>query len=260
MWNAIRAEFIKLTTTRSFYITSLLYFLFGIGLAGMVGFGTRQLAANPEIAEANADVALDAQGLLFAVDVVTVIFMVQAVLMVTSEYSRNQSTSTFTAIPQRWRVVVAKWLLYAVLAAIISLVTVLVALYLGKFIAGDAAASMDIWGDEHVQRALWAKPIAIMLSVTFAMGMAWLLRNTAGTLLVVLVWSFGLESILGVTIPKVGPYISGYGPFNHLAAFQSTMPVNEGPDWGATTSGLYFAAWALAFFVAGAIVMNKRDA
>ncbi|WP_151549972.1 MULTISPECIES: ABC transporter permease subunit [Corynebacterium] len=260
MWNAIRAEFIKLTTTKSFYITSLLYVLIAAGLAGMSAYGTRQLAQNPEFAGSEVEFIVEPRGLIFTLDVVAAIVMVQAVLMVTSEYSRNQSTATFTAMPRRWRVAAAKCVLYAVVVAILSFLTLILVLYVGKIMGGEAASSMQIWGDDYVQHALWAKPVALVLSIVFAMGFAWLLRNTAGAMLVVLVWSLGLELILGNMLPRVGTYISGYGPFNHLTAFQTTEPVVEGPDWDPILSGLYFAVWAAVILVAGLLAMKKRDA
>lgn len=245
--NTIISEAIKLFTTKSIWWTSALFIAFSLGVAALMGSFTEGMPLTPQ----NAVVGVYMFGFI--------IIAVQAVMVITSEYRHKYQSITYLATPRRWTVAVAKLLLYAVIAALLTLV-VLVACYLlaEALVSPEVGAAFDPFGSEDGQRLIWAYPLMAALITLFAQGIALLLRQTAGAVTLVLMWYLALEDIIGI-LPKVGADIRNYLPFNNLHAFVSGTPI---PDiaWGVGGSGLYFLLWAVVIWVAGVVLLQKRDA
>lgn len=105
---------------------------------------------------------------------------------------------------------------------------------------------------------MWLMPAAAVMLTLFSQGIAWLLRQTAGVISIMLVWYTALEGLLAL-IPKIGHYVREFGPMSNLMAFVSRQDIQDAP-WGYQGSGLYFLAWSLVIFILGVVVLNKRDA
>ena len=91
-----------------------------------------------------------------------------------------------------------------------------------------------------------------------AVGVAFIVRQTAGAIAIILLWKLVLEDLITL-IPKVGKNIKGYRPFTNLSAWVSDAKL-DGAPWGTTGSIIYFAVWALVLFAIGVAVFVKRDA
>ncbi|BAU97104.1 ABC transporter permease [Corynebacterium suranareeae] len=252
MIKTIRSEWTKLTSTKSFWWTTALVLFFSLGYAALTG----SLATGDSFASL----------FLFAGSTVTglyllgfVIIMIQATMMFTTEFRFGYQTQTFLATPKRWVVAVAKWLLYLIIAVILTFITVLLCFYLAKALASDAASStLQVWNDEQALRIMWQYPLAAALLVTFCSGIALLLRQTAGAVALVLMWHFAIENLLSF-LPRVGEYVAKYGPFTNFYAFVTNYQTID-PGWSTTSGALYFGAWAVALFVLGIVVLEKKDA
>lgn len=57
----------------------------------------------------------------------------------------------------------------------------------------------------------------------------------------------------------MGQDIVRYLPFENLSTFVNNVAV-EGMPWTTNGSGAFFLAWALAIWVAGVVVLQRRDA
>jgi ABC-2 type transport system permease protein len=68
----------------------------------------------------------------------------------------------------------------------------------------------------------------------------------------------GLEQVFRL-VPKIGADIVGYLPFENLGAFVNGVQL-EGIGWDTYGSGAYFLVWAVAAWVAGVVVLQRRDA
>ncbi len=248
----LNAEWTKLVTTRSFWWTTVLFLFFGLGWAAVVG-----------------NVTLEAEGgiptLLPGITVVAVylvgftVLMIQAIMVITTEYRYGLQGATYLATPRRWMVVSAKLLLYAVVALALTFVTVFLCFYVAKFMAPPLAGELFTpLSDDTARRILWVYPAATVLLVLFSQGIALLLRQTAGSVALVLIWFMGLESVF-LLIPEVGSDIVRYLPFENLTAFVNDSPIDD-LGWGAVGSGLYFLAWAAVLWVGGLFVLERRDA
>jgi hypothetical protein len=134
--------------------------------------------------------------------------------------------------------------------------------------SGVVAAIMVI-GSVLVARAglgdAWRTTAAIALYATLAavlgVGVAALLRHTAGAVAVLLLWPLLIEPLLS-NLPGRGPQIGPYLPFANMFRFldvQWLFP-NYPPPWRPLGSLGYFTVIVLGVFVTAVVVVNRRDA
>lgn len=248
--HTLLSEWTKLRTTASFWWTTALILVFSIGWAGLFGTFTQDgpgAFMTPDLAHSGF--------LVFGLPVI----MIQAIMVVTTEYRYGLSAANFLATPRRWQIALAKVVLYAVIAAVLTLVSLAASYWVSDLLA---PASVSEWYQpfetDAVKRYLWAYPLFMAVLVVFCQGLGLLLRQTAGTVALTLIWYLGLEQAIRL-IPRVGEQIIRYLPFENLNAVLTNMPV-RGTGWDGGVSALIFVAWAVVAWVAGVLVLQRRDA
>ncbi|WP_257159658.1 ABC transporter permease [Corynebacterium cystitidis] len=237
------AEWTKLRTTASFWWTTALILAFTIGWT--ILFAALDSAEMPVY-----EISLVSSGFYtFSLAVI----MIQTIMIVTTEYRFKVSGTNYQVTPRRWEVAVAKLLLYVIIATALTFITLVI-----SYTVGDAIAEHSVgWASsEEAQRSLWVLPLAVAVVVVFCQGIAWIIRQTAGAVSLVLVWWLILEGMFNL-IPKVGRDIYKYAPFNNLRQFVIDLPSTE---WGIWTSFGIFSAFAIGFWIIGLIMLEKRDA
>lgn len=250
--NTLKSEWTKLTSTKAFWWTTALFIIFALGMAALSG----RMVVDSQM---GFPLLMAHSTLLGIVGFGLYVVVIQAVMVVTSEYRHNVQSATFMATPKRPVVAAAKLLLYGVIIAALSAVLTLACYYVAKLFAEDhIAATLDVFDNPVALKFLWVIPATCFMLTMFSQGFAWLLRQTAGAISLLLIWLTALEQLLGM-LPKVGDHILHYGPITNLMAFANNQDIFEGP-WSAGYSGLYFLAWAVAIWGIGVLVMNRRDA
>jgi ABC-2 type transport system permease protein len=252
--HAIDAERIKLLSTRSPYWCVGIVVVLGILLSVLIG-----VIAGTD-ASGGSDFRDPSAFSIGVSQIGVIVLMIMAVLAVTSEFRFGTIRTTFQALPRREVVLGAKAIVYGGLAGVVTLVLGIVTIVLGTSLAGDAGSAIDLAGSEAI-RQYWGIPVYAILCVLIGLGIGALVRQSAGAIVILLIWSLALEGIIGI-IPKVGPAVSPYLPFNNGAHFISESAVGDSIDypWGPYGSLLYFALWAVAIFGAGIAVTQRRDA
>ncbi|WP_018297271.1 ABC transporter permease [Corynebacterium lubricantis] len=239
----ILAEWTKLRTTASFWWTSGLILAIALGFTGLT-FG---LGDNSVLFGASEFIISSFwTGSLIAI-------IVMATMVVTTEYRFKISGTNFQVTPVRWEVAVAKYVLYAVIAAILSFVALVASYMLADALVDGGFAWTE---QETATRALWAVPLAVALMVMFCQGIGWLLRQTAGAITLVLFWWLFLESAVSM-IPKVGDAVYKYLPMHNINDFVMNAP---GADWTIWEAFGIFGIWAVVLWIAGIVVLERRDA
>ena len=248
MLKTMLSEWTKLRTTASFWWTS--------GLILAISLGSTILMAaldNPEIPTyggAMAVAGFNSLGLM--------ILIIQAIMVVTTEYRFKVNSTSFTLTLRRWQVALSKLLVYGLFAAIFSFVTILLC-----FIIGDLIAANPIeWTDNvFVSRSLWAIPLSAFVAVVLAQGLGWIVRSTAGALALYLGWQLVLEPMLAF-IPRVGSKIQTYAPFTNLTYFMQNFqnPGIDGQPLELWASFGLFAVWAVVLYGIGLLLLEHRDA
>lgn len=269
--NTINAEWIKLRSTKSFYWTTALIVLFGIGWAMLMGFANGyafQQALDDQDAETIAslgdpadlfDVSNGVSGLgLFGIMIV----IIQAVILVTGEYGNGTAKLAALAAPKRWQMPAAKVIVYGVISATVFFVMSIVSIGLTKLMADAQLDDTSLTeGLSMSADGAWSvvllMTLAAVLIVMISIGVGYVLRRTAGAVALLLLWALLLEDLVGM-IPKVGDWVTPYLPFKNLNAGIYQSALDDAP-WGIGGSVIYFVVWAVIIYVAGVVVLRRRD-
>jgi hypothetical protein len=183
------------------------------------------------------------------------VLMVVAAMTVTGEYRTATIATTFAATPARWIVLAAKGVVAAVFCAVIAALTValsalvVTALHHGPGVgAGLPAATARVSAYAAVAGVL-------------AVGVAVLLRHTAGAVTVLLLWPLLVEPLLA-NLPQTGARLGPWLPFANAFRFLDVrwLLPDIDPPWGPGGSLVYTAAVVAVVFGAALVVISRRDA
>ena len=168
----------------------------------------------------------------------SVLLPVVAILSVTSEWSQRSGLTTFTLVPHRHRVVLAK----AIVAVSIGVVSMLVAMAIGAVgnVAGSAIAGVDtVWDDSllHLAHIVLANTLGLL--VGFMLGV--LIRNSAGAIVAYFVYAFVLPT-LSMLLAGGQQWFRDLQPwvdFNYAqtALFDGSMTSQQWAQLGVTSIG-----------------------
>jgi hypothetical protein len=245
----LESERIKLITTRSVLWTGAAVAVLSIGLAALQGSTAYGAAALPP-QRAATGVAV------FGVPVL----MVLAAMTVTGEYRSGMIRTTFMATPNRSLVLVAKAIVAAAFSAGYAAVMTLVAVVVARLMAPRLIGTHLSFADPGTWRLIGAITVYGALTAVLGVGVAALLRHSAGAVAVLLLWPLVIEPILG-NLHDIGSEVGPYLPFANVFEFiqvQWLYPVYDMP-WGMAGSLLYSFVVAMIYVVA-IVVVRRRDA
>jgi ABC-2 type transport system permease protein len=246
----LEAERIKLSTTRSLVWTAAAVALLSIGLAA-VQASTAYAAAPLPPERAAMGVAV------FGVPVL----MVLAAMTVTGEYRSGMIRTTFMATPNRTMVFAAKAVVAVAFSAGYAALMTVAALVVGRLLAPPLIGSHLSFAATDTWRMIGVITLYAALTAVLGVGVAALLRHSAGAVAVLLLWPLLVEPILG-NLPRIGSEVGPYLPFANAFTFlrvQWLYPVYDTP-WGEMGSLLYFMVVIAVVYAAAIVVVNRRDA
>jgi ABC-2 type transport system permease protein len=246
MIDAIRSEWIKYSTIRINWIFAAIAVAVPLLITVRTATFTSDRLTGADLAELVTAPATFA-GLLLAVT---------ASIGITSEFSHATIRPTFAAMPDRLRPLLAKPIVQAAVAAIITATTVTVSWVAGAAIAdgpqsaGDSGALPSLVG---------VVVLAVGLSL-LGFGLGLLIRNPAATVCALLLWPLIVEEVLigGLLLSVINaadtlrylPYMAGL----NMAAIQPN------PDLlSRAAGGLYFLAWTAVIVVLTMQRARTRD-
>jgi ABC-2 type transport system permease protein len=123
----------------------------------------------------------------------TIILPIIAVLSVTSEWSQRSGLATFTLVPHRGRVLLAK----AIAVVLVTVPATLVAYGVGAVgnVAGTAMADVPaVWNQDLVDVGYFALGQTMFLLVGFVLGA--LIRNSSGAVVAYMIYGFVIPGLL----------------------------------------------------------------
>jgi ABC-2 type transport system permease protein len=245
MTELLRAEVIKLRTTRTF-----------VALAAVaIGLGLLLTALTASIGETSKE---DVLASVFANDTSSFFILVLAVVGISGEWRHRTITSSLLAAPDRLRFLAAKTVAFSVVGLVLSLLISLSVAALGFTILGirdlptpDAADLIELTARSAVLAALLG---------AFGVAIGAIVRNQVIAVVGVLAVTFILEPVLLTVLPEVGRY----GPLAALTTAASGIdPEAVGLDEAGllhpTTATLALLAWIGAAFAAGTALLRRRD-
>ncbi|MFN3340510.1 MAG: ABC transporter permease [Dietzia sp.] len=253
--NLLKSEWIKVTTTKSAYWLYGLGIALAIGLAVIIGQFEQPSSGDPIVGDPGG--GSDPLFAILGVGAFTVILAwIAAIVAVTGEFRYHTNKATFLASPSRWPAVIAKTVLFSVMSMVVTAVAVVISL----LVAG-ALSGLDSWtpfsgdGLQYLLRF----PVYAGLGTIAVMGLAYLMRNAAGTISLFLVWTLALEGMISL-IPRVGEDIAGWMPFANGDFWTQGESARGYITWGEWPAFAWFAAVCAALWVAGLVITLRRDA
>lgn len=250
----LAVERIKLFSTRSpwWCIGMAIVISVGIGALATAFSGSEEFPATVGTTQVGYNIAL-------------VVVMVLAVLAATTEYRFGTIRATFLAVPSRTKVVLAKTALVTFVCGLLGEFTAFTAWGVGNLIKPNADLAINTAGE---WRYVAGVGVIYALSAVLSVAIGLLIRQTAGAITIVLVYSIVLESILSI-LPRIGDDIAPWLLFfnaNHFLTAGAGEAAGEGAGigldmhWGPWGALAYFAAISFAFLALAVVVVNKRDA
>ncbi len=257
MISVLNAERIKFTSVRSPLWCSVIIVALGLGLAALLGWLEQQRLDDPSSAEGLTP--LTSSGAVAGVTGFGImVLMIMAALSITSEYRFGIVRTTFQAIPNRTKVLLAKAGFIGVYGAVLTVVLGFAAFFVAKAMAGSDATTLTLTSAAD-WRPMYGLGIYALLCAFLAIGIGALLRQSAAAIALLLLWSLLLESLVGL-FGSVGRDIQAYLPFMNAQHFLGGAEGALDFPWGPWGSLAYFAGIVTAIFVAAIVVVNKRDA
>ena len=244
MIGALRSEFLKLTTSRLWWV--LLLTLFGyVGftsglLAGVFGALGDQLATSPNAPQLPAD-ALPPLIYSTVTAVGYVIPLILGALSVTSEFRYQTLTPTFLTGPRRGVVLGAKVMVLAAAGAVFGIVGLVSSMGIGGSILAFSGidpqlGSADTWllaGRVVIASALWA---------VIGVGVGSLITNQVASIVVVLAFAQFVEPILRLGA-SIWEWTAAVGKFLPGAASDALVGSSIFTSLGTGTTSVQTLEW-----------------
>jgi len=248
------SEWTKLRSVRSTYWSIFAAIVVGIGLGAAISAGNAhayshmsrqdQLTFDPT--------ALSTAGLFFA----QLALGVMAIMTVTSEYSTGTIRTTLAAVPQRGYVLAAKAFLVSLLSLLIAAGIAFAGFFVGQAIFAGHNLDVSI-SAPGVLRAVIGAALYIGALALFAMGLAVILRHTAGAITGLTAIVFILPGVSNLLPDSWQHNLSRYFPANAGSSITSTVhqtnTLNPWPGY------LVFVAWAALSLGIGWLLLRRRD-
>jgi ABC-2 type transport system permease protein len=246
----LAVERIKLFSTRSPYWCSALAIVLSVGFAALIAANSEQVGIG--LTQAGTRLAL-------------VVVLVLGALAVTTEYRFSTIRATFLAVPGRTSALVAKTAVVALVAGVIGEVAAFGSWAIAKVIKPSADLAINTGAE---WRTVAGVGLMFAIGAILAIAVGILVRQTAGAVAILLVWSMLAENLIGL-IPKAGVKIQAWLPFMNADHFLATG--NSGAAEGDAGGGVvfklsqwgslgYYAGIAVALLVVALIVAKRRDA
>lgn len=254
--HVVRSEWTKLRSVRSTFWSLLSLFVVTVGFSVLFCWG---VAASYNQMEASDRASLDATslslgGLMFGQLAIAVL----GVMIISAEYSTGGIRNTFVAVPRRVTVLVAKALVFAVVALVVSMVTAFVSFFIGQLFLSSQNLEVSL-GDPDVLRGVIGGGLYLMASGLFGFALGALFRNTAGGITMAVA---GLIVLPMLTLALPGAWGDTIERFFTSNAGQQITVVHQTSDnaLGPWAGYLVFTVWWVALLALAAVFMTKRDA
>jgi ABC-2 type transport system permease protein len=241
----LRAELIKLTTTRTFAALAGAAIAISLLITVLVAVLT-----DPTEDSVLVDV--------FASDLSGFFIFMLAVIGIAGEWRHRTITSSLLAAPDRLRFLAAKALAFAAAGAVLSVMVSVAITIVGTAVVSARGLPMPEAGE--LAELLGRNALVAMLVGALGVGLGALVRNQVVAVVGVLVLGFVIEPMVITLVPEVGRF----GPFSALPTSLSGIPAEDAglgevdllaPGLAALT----MMAWIGAALAAGYALLRARD-
>jgi ABC-2 type transport system permease protein len=182
---------------------------------------------------------------------------VLGVLVITGEYSTGMIRASFTAVPKRLPVLWAKTGVFAVVAFVLALPSVLIAFFASQAILSRHDILQISFSHPGVARSVVGGAVYLMLVGIFALGIGSIVRNTAGGIATFAGIFFVIPPLLLILPASWNDAVSKYLPSEAgRQMFSLTHDANSLAPW---PGALLFVGYCALAIVIAAVLLVRRD-
>jgi ABC-2 type transport system permease protein len=255
----LQSEWTKFRSLRSSWITLGISMSLVLVISTLMGMAMRSKAQPADLAQA-VDVGL------IGFSLAALVLGVLGALQVSGEYATGMIRASMTTVPPRLPVLFAKAAVVAVVTSISMVITSLGAFFLSQSFLGSAYSTS--LGDPGVLRAVLGNAGFVTAVAVIAVGLAALIRSTAGTITALAAALFVIPPLMMAVPKSISQHITPYLPSSAGASLYSTNPDTAislfggapGPNALSSAGGaallLVYVAVALGL---GALALKRRD-
>ncbi|GAC1490699.1 MAG: ABC transporter permease [Pseudarthrobacter sp.] len=257
----LNSEFVKFRTLLSTLILLGSTVVVIVGVAALAAWGIGQALQNAG-ADPRRAAALAAQGDIAAaapsagISFAQLILGSLAVLIMSSEFTTGMARSTFTAVPKRLPVFLAKLVVVVVSAFLVSAVSLYLAGLVAVPIFNQYGHTLDV-SSSHYFTTLLINSAYVAAVAALGMALGGLIRNSAGGIMTLVGIFFVLPIALRIIQGDFVKELSKYIPENTLAPMTAAEHLPDTLE--AWQAALVLGAWVVIPVVLAAVVLKKRD-
>ncbi|MEU4191690.1 ABC transporter permease [Kribbella sp. NPDC026611] len=250
----LASEWTKLRSVRSTPLSLVAAAAVSVAGAFFSATGRADAYANLSAADKLAfdPVNLSYDGLAFA----QLAFGVLGVLAISTEYTTGQIRTTFTVVPHRSAVLLAKSAVTAAIALVLGTVLAVACFFVAQ--AGLRSAQVNVsLGSPHALRAVLGAVVYLLTITLLGVGLGTIIRHTAGAISAVL----GLVFILPVLAANVSSWTTWPAKWN-LWTVGNTLISTQPPPANTPTPTqalLVCTAYAVLPLAIAAVLNARRD-
>lgn len=252
--SVVRSEWTKLRTVRSTYWSVLAALVLAIGLGAAISAAAASAyhTLSPSDRATFDPTAASLTGLFFAQLALGVV----GVLALSAEYSSGMIRTTFCAVPRRGRVLAAKAIVVGVGGFVVGIIATVVSFLLGQLIFSSKHLNVS-FSDPGVARAVIGGALYVTVLVLFSLGLAAILRNTAGAITAVVGLVFVLPPVTAALPTRWQDDLARYLPANAGSSILNVTPQSHSlSPWAGFG---VFCVWALVALGIGVLLLIRRD-
>jgi ABC-2 type transport system permease protein len=235
----LRGEWIKFRSVRSTWVIVSIAIALALLIAG--------------IAATSLDGDHPAEALAVSSTFVLVLLLVLGIQFIAQEYRFGTIRATFTAVPDRRRLLVAKTLFGTGVGLVTALLAVAGSLAVATVVLNGDGRSIPL--DARLAETITGYVLVAGISVILGIGVGAVTRNPALGITAVLLDMFVLESLVTVFVSE------DLGSVLPFTASFAAIPENSGGSglspWFVAV--LVYGAWAVGLLVIGAVIVERRD-
>jgi ABC-2 type transport system permease protein len=254
--DSLRAEWTKLRSVRSTWITLVLMVVVTIGLGALIAYGEASHYSRMGLEDRlRFDPVMTG---FFGIFLSQLAACTLGVLVISNEYTSGMIRTTFQAVPRRTRVLAAKAVVYTAVILVLGEISSFATFFVVQPILKAGPAPYTTISQPGVLRAVFGAGLYLAATGLLALAIGALVRHTAG----------GIASIVGLlwVLPLVGQAL----PASWRNPIEEYLPSGAGQQIVSTiTTPHTMAPWTgfgvLCLYVVGAMIaafalLVKRDA
>lgn len=259
--STLAAEWSKLFSLRSTYVTLLVTLILAIGLSGGITLiiGSSINEWDPMARAAYDPIMMSFFGLIFS----TILLCLIGVTFVASEYATGMIRLTLTATPRRGRVLLAKVLIITGLTLVVGLISSVGAFLIGQAILGSFDLATAALTDPDALRTVLGYGLLAPIYPLLGASLAVLFRSTAAAISTVLAIIF-TPAIFGALLPawwqeNVLRYLPDRAADSIAIGHLGSSGFVGISYLEPTAAVVVIASWLAVFLGAATIALLRRD-